>query len=316
MQPSSQDLEFAARAVSTLRALGRNSWSAAEFVAIGRSLTGGSIEELLDFLRSCGLVKDEFGSWGLSDVGEQAFDALAAGDWAVYAHSLLTASAFEDELMRLIEGATEEPNSLRCPLAALPRLAPRAGVLLTWDPGLRQGDDLVLPLSLLDSLLVTEAMGRSAEIPPWVLDRNAVGWRAELYTLRLERSRLGPHRVRHVSREVGDGFGYDIETDAPDSRLIEVKGSRSASLRFHLSNRELEVARADPERHFLHFWGKIDLDRDPADEYSRLRELQYPVVISKLASAIDAGELEMQARSWLLTAPAVQDSGGGIGDQE
>ncbi len=308
MQPSSQDLEFAARAISSLRALGRESWSPTEFVAIGRSWTGGSVEELLDFLRCCGLVKEDFGAWTLSNAGEEAFDALAAGDWAVYAHALLTASAFEDELLRLIEGATEEPNSLRCPLAALPRLAPRAGVLLTWDPDLREGDDLVVPLSLLDSLLVTEVMWRADQIPPWVLDRNAVGQRAELYTLRLERSRLGPHRVRHVSREVGDGFGYDIETDAPDSRLIEVKGSRSASLRFNLSHRELEVARADPERHLLHFWGEINLDRDPAEEYSRLRDLQYPIVITDLARAIEAGELEMHPRSWLLTARPAEGS--------
>ncbi|MEX2447989.1 MAG: DUF3883 domain-containing protein [Solirubrobacterales bacterium] len=301
MQPSSQDLELTARAVLVLRARGANSWTDAEFIAVMRARMTAPVKGLLEFLGSCGLLENEGAGWRLSRAGEDAFGRLAAEDWSPYAHALLASGAYEGELARLLEGAAEDGDRLRCPLAALPRLAPRAGALLAWDPDLREGHDLVASLALLDTLLASSAMENAAEIPSWVQDNNTVGWRAELYSLRLERGRLGAKRVLHTSRDAGDGFGYDIETTGCKSRLIEVKGSRSAAMGFHLSRRELEVAREEPDRHELHFWGEIDLGRNPADEYAALRRDKYPVVIDDLAAAIEREKFKMQPRSWFLT---------------
>jgi Protein NO VEIN, C-terminal len=301
VQPSSQDLELTARAVLVLRARGASSWTDAEFIAVMRARMTVSVTGLLEFLGSCGLLENEGAGWRLSHAGEDAFGRLATEDWSPYAHALLASGAYEGELARLLEGGTENGDRLRYPLAALPRLAPRAGALLAWDPGLREGHDLVVPLALLDTLLASSAMESAAEIPSWVQDNNTVGWRAELYSLRLERGRLGAKQVMHTSRDAGDGFGYDIETTGCEPRLIEVKGSRSAAMCFHLSRRELEVAREEPDRHELHFWGEIDLGRNPADEYAALRRDKYPVVIADLAEAIEREKFKMQPRSWFLT---------------
>jgi hypothetical protein len=142
-------------------------------------------------------------------------------------------------------------------------------------------------------------MKQAGEIPDWVISQNTIGWRAELYSLRLERSTYGAKHVLHVSRDVGDGFGYDIETSATDPpRLIEVKGSRSSRVSFVITRKELEVARLHPERYEVQFWGDIDLSKPPIEEYAALRSRGYPVVIADTAATVEADDWTIQPLSW------------------
>ena len=79
-------------------------------------------------------------------------------------------------------------------------------------------------------------MEQAGDLPEWVEEKHSVGWRAEMYSLRRERAQLGVDQVSHISRDIGDGFGYDIETTVTEpSRYIEVKGSRAETLTFVLT---------------------------------------------------------------------------------
>jgi hypothetical protein len=231
--------------------------------------------------------------------GRKVVEALAQADWGPYAANLAGSGFFEDELVRIVEAAEEIGDVLRLPIATASRLAPLAGRLLSWDPKHRQADELVLPVETLEGMLLTGAMEQAADIPDWVVRQNTVGWRAELYSLRLERSVHGAKRVLHVSRDIGDGFGYDIETSAgKPSRLIEVKGSRSSRVSFVITRKELEVARRHSQAYEIQFWGEIDLSRPPMDEYVALRKRRYPLMIRDPLATIEADGWSMEPRSW------------------
>jgi hypothetical protein len=303
--PSSQDLEMAARALAVLRRRGRSQWSLAEFVSVARARATDHAQPLLAFLEACDLVEAIAGEWRLTPVGTAAIDSVAGADWGPYGRAALATGAYDSEMTRLIEVGQETGGALTCPLVALRRVAPRAGALLAWDPRMREGDRLVVPLDVLDSLLARAAMDQAATLPQWVEDQGSVGWRAELYSLRFERSRFGSKRVLHISKDAGDGFGYDIETMSSEpSRYIEVKGSRSTRVSFVLTARELAVAREHPHRYELHFWGAISLLRAPAEEYGALREQGYPEVIQHPAAAIEGDAWTVEAQSWRATRAA------------
>jgi len=96
-------------------------------------------------------------------------------------------------------------------------------------------------------------------------ERNrALGKAGERRVLRHERTVLISagredlaRQVRWVSREDGDGAGYDIASFAPDERprLIEVKTTESWQWTpFHVSRNELRVARGNPDWLLLRLW--------------------------------------------------------------
>lgn len=297
--PSTQDLELGAHVLKVLVRRGTHSFTLSDFAGAGRARASAGIQDLLDFLTACGLLDRAGPVWSLSRRGHHVVEALARSEWGPYAESLVGSGFFEDELVRIIEAADEVGEALRLPLATASRLAPLAGRLLMWEPHHRAGGNLVLPLRTLEGMLLRSGMEQAAEVPDWVLSQNTVGWRAELYSLRLERSIHGAKRVLHVSRDIGDGFGYDIESSAVQPpRLIEVKGSRSSRVSFVISKKELEVARRHPQTYEIQFWGEIDLSRLPSEEYVDLRTRRYPVVIQDPASSIETGGWSMEPRSW------------------
>lgn len=297
--PSTQDLELGAHVLKVLDRRGTRSFTVSAFAGAGRARATTGIEGLLEFLASCGLLDQADSVWSLSRHGHSVVEALARSDWGPYATSLVGSGFFEDELIRIVEAAEEAGDVLRLPLATASRLAPLAGRLLNWDPHHRVGGDLVLPLQTLEDMLLTSGMEQAAEVPDWVLRQNTVGWRAELYSLRLERSTHGAKRVLHVSRDIGDGFGYDIETSAVEPpRLIEVKGSRSSRVAFVISKKELEVARRHSQAYEIQFWGEIDLSRPPMEEYADLRRRQYPLAFQNPAATIETDGWSMEPRSW------------------
>lgn len=93
-------------------------------------------------------------------------------------------------------------------------------------------------------------------------ERTELGLRGEIWVVALERERLRSvgrndlaDRVVHVSREIGDGLGYDVRSFDVDGteRCIEVKTTRAGAGRaFVVSPRELQVSRNHPDRYWLY----------------------------------------------------------------
>jgi len=302
--PSIPDLEVTADALKTLYGRALPDWSGDSFRELIRPQARFRAEEMLGFCERCGIVAPAEDGWAFTEPGGELVKALAVGEWASYGASVLRVGVFDDELTRLIEGSVVVDGALRCLRVRLRRLAPTVGTLLDWDPGHRVGDELVVPLELLDDVLAISSMEQAGDLPEWVEQKHSVGWRAEMYSLRRERAQLSVDHVLHTSRDVGDGFGYDIETTATDpSRLIEVKGSRQEKLSFVLTRKELSVAEANPERYEVQFWGGISLGRDPAEEFRLLSERGYPKIIHNVAATLQGETWSSECQSWRFTGP-------------
>ena len=119
--------------------------------------------------------------------------------------------------------------------------------------------------------------------------RKAIGDRAELYSLQLERSaHVGAwERITWVSRD-DDSLGYDIEVPGNPIRRVEVKGSAGREIQFLLSANEYRVAQRHGPSYEIHFWGEIDIKRDPLEEFERLRNFGYPLRITDPASTLSS----------------------------
>lgn len=303
--PSIPDLEVTADALKALHARGLPDWTGESFRALVRPRARFRAEEMLSFCESCGIVAPVGDGWAFTGPGRELVEALSAGEWAAFGTSVLRTSVFDDELTRLIEGSAVADGVLRCPRVRLRRLAPIVGTLLEWSPEHRVGHELVVPIALLNDVLAISSMEQAGDLPEWVEQKHSVGWRAEMYSLRLERTQLGVDQVLHTSRDAGDCFGYDIETTATDpSRYIEVKGSRGEKLSFVLTRKERSVAEASSERYEIQFWGGISLRRDPAEEFRLLTKRGYPTIITNVAATLEGQGWSSECQAWRFTGPA------------
>lgn len=301
--PTTYELEATAGMLVAFHLRRIEHWSTAMFSSSLPVSRRGA--DLLDFVARAGIVAFVDDGWTLTPQGQDVIADITTGRWSTFGLAALRTGLFDEQLSRLLEVGLVRDGLISVPMSRLRRTAPVAGTILAWDPSNRQASELVVPLTYLESLLTISAMDQAAEIPSWVLDANGVGWRAELYSLRLERTRFGIENVLHTSRDVGDGFGYDIETTArAPSRLVEVKGSRSRQPTFVLTAHELSVARANPDRYEIQFWGTIALDRPPHDEYDALIRDGYPQVYRNVAEAIDSGTWRAEPRSWKVSVNA------------
>jgi hypothetical protein len=124
--------------------------------------------------------------------------------------------------------------------------------------------------------------------------RKAIGDRAELYSLQVERSAyVGSWRqITWVSRD-DDSLGYDIEVPGNPTRRIEVKGSAGRDLQFFLSANEYRVAQRHGSSYEIHFWGQINVKKDPVEEFERLVTAGYPIRVADPTSALTQ-------RPWLI----------------
>jgi hypothetical protein len=115
--------------------------------------------------------------------------------------------------------------------------------------------------------------------------RTAIGTRAELYSLQLERSaHVGAREsITWVSRD-DDSLGYDIEVRGQPTRHIEVKGSAGRDIKFFLSANEYKVAQLHGPTYEIHFWGDIRIGSDPIQEFERLTSAEYPIRITDPAA--------------------------------
>lgn len=304
------ELERAVDVLSRERAIRPPPWEAHGLNRIlGRSAR--PLRSTLQQLTALGLLAfDRDGRWTLTRTGEEVLDGRLAGDWAPLTALTLRAGNLEREVLAFLGEAKSHGGIARLPQARTRTIAPALAAVVGWQPGWRADDDFVIPVEVLEVAMTGAAMEVADGRADWVEERERVGHRAEAYSLRLGRERHGPAAILHVSRDEGDRFGYDLEDlSSVPSRLIECKGSRSATLSFVISANELAVARAHPRRYEIHYWGEINLGRRPDEDYATLREAGYPTVLRDPAGAIERGALTAEAGAWKVWLPREQARG-------
>jgi hypothetical protein len=265
---------------------------------------GGPYDELaalLHVLMVLGLVLEVGTVTRRTVAGDRVAKAIGRNDLTPLGATLVRAGVFHGQSRFLIEnGSSDGEGNLGCPLRVARIGASQLLGVLTWWRDVRLLPQVFIPKSLAIELnAVWALLPPPIEVPKWARERKAVGDRAEIYTLQTERSRVqNPSAIRWVARDADD-IGWDVEdrSNAP-IRRIEVKGRRDEVVIFFLSENEWNKAREFGPEYEIHFWGEIDLQREPAVEYAVLRAAGYPLVISDLASEMRDGRWIAEPVRW------------------
>jgi hypothetical protein len=295
------EIERAIEALVRQRRLHRGPWEAAALNRLlGRSRR--PLTSTLAGLAQLGLLRPEGdGRWRLTAIGNEVLDARTRGDWRPLARVVLRHHDLSAEVLALISAANTERDSVNVVIKRTyaGRVAPAAAAVASWPPEWRHGDHLLIPRDVLEDVMTANALDIATGRPSWVEAREAVGHRAEAYSLRWCRQQHGSAAVVHVAGDEKDFLGYDIEVVRVEpSELIECKGSRSRELTFVWSDNERRTAQDHGPRYRVHFWGSIDLRRDPADEYAKLVASGYPTVIGNPAELVTSGALAAECAVW------------------
>ncbi len=250
---------------------------------------GGPLDDvpaLLGVLFELSLVEVRAEALRRTKAGQAVYQTSRLGDLRVLAMGLIRAGSFHDQARRLIEcSEIRDDGSLSCSLRSARRQAPQLVGVLDYWPTVNLTPLLHVPADLLRELNTVWALLPPSEEPTWVRERKAVGDRAEMYTVQLERTTRNPSEIAWVARD-DDTLGYDVEdrSTAPP-RCIEVKGRRDAQVVFYMSANEWRRAQQLGENYEVHFWGEINLSRQPGAEYAALRALGYPRVYQDFAES-------------------------------
>lgn len=272
---------------------------------------GGAMEEigeLFALLKMVGLCAQVDGVLRRTREGDRVAKAMRAEDRTLLARALIRAGILHDQARHLVEsGRTDARGDLRCELRVARAGAPQLLGLLQWWPEVEERPSLLIPKMLLDELnSVWALLPPQPETPTWVMERKAIGNRAEMYTVQIERlGAADPSTIAWVARD-SDTLGWDVEdrTEVP-LRRIEVKGSRDKEPVFFLSDNEWKKAAEHAAGYEIHFWGGIDLSRQPAEEFQMLRTLGFPVVVTGIIDQVARGVWCADAIRWrVYRAPA------------
>ena len=88
-----------------------------------------------------------------------------------------------------------------------------------------------------------------------------------------------------------------------------MKGSQRSEVRFFLSAHEHLVAHHDPSNYEIHFWGEINLNRDPNSEFSMLTERGFPLIFEDLAAHLADQRLAAVPTNYRVTLGSTVISG-------
>lgn len=268
---------------------------------------GGPIYDmrpLVEVLIGAELVTENAGALQRTSAGQRVVARRNTEGLRSLGLALLRAGYFHDQARLMLELASEgQDGILSCPIRIARQRCPQlVGVLQFWP-------DVVISSSInIPEYLVQELDTVWALLPPStdeVVDetiRRSIGNRGELYSYQLERlNATDRSHVVWVARD-DSTLGYDIEDrSANPRRRIEVKASGGTPVRFLLSDNEWRKSNDDPTSYEIHFWGGIDLNLNPAEEYPRLRRQGYPRIFVNLPALIEAGEFEAQPTNWRIT---------------
>jgi hypothetical protein len=271
---------------------------------------GGPIEDisiLVEVLGGAELAVARNGYISLTTLGRRTNTAAATQGLRPLVLSLLRGGFFHAQARTFLEVATQQPNgTLTCANKMAQRSFPQLyGALVAWG-GIVGPTELHVPADVVSELAAVWALLPPSEPGDSSDDaiRKRIGDRGELYSYQLERQRaVDPSQIVWVARD-DDTLGYDIEShETAPRRRIEVKASGGDSVRFFLSENEWRKAHEDPTTYEVHFWGRVDIGRELADEYQALRTLGYPIVFPNFPALRAAGVLEAEPVKWRVVAP-------------
>jgi hypothetical protein len=265
------------------------------------------VSQLLTILQELALVDVTDGMVRRTRAGDKAVRSAKNEDLKVLGMILIRAGCFYEQARLLIESGEVDANgNLHCPTKLVRANAPQLlAVLRCWE-AVRSLPDVLIPKELLGELnTVWALLPPPVELPSWAAERKEVGNRAEMYTVQFQRTRIGtPALVVWVAQD-SDTLGWDVEDHSVEPyQYIEVKGRRDHDQIFFLSENEWKRANELGPQYHIHFWGGIDLARDPAVEYAALTASGYPFVIANLAAEIAKNEWEAAAVRWRVSRTA------------
>jgi hypothetical protein len=265
---------------------------------------GGTFDEvpkLLDVLTDLGLISAQGEAFRRTPAGSKILRSIRTGDLQEFGLVFIRAGCFHDQGRFLIEsGKIDSDGDFVCPTKLARAVAPQLLGIFQWWAEVRILPSVRIPRILVEELNTVWALLPPAPTAPeWAVERKDVGNRAEMYSVQYERTNAHePSKIIWVAQD-SDELGWDIEDRSTQPvRCIEVKGRRDEEILFFLSENEWAKAQALGPRHELHFWGGIDLRRQPATEYALLRAAGYPVVLRNVIERVADGSYEATAVRW------------------
>ncbi|MFI0370390.1 DUF3883 domain-containing protein [Actinomadura sp. 1N219] len=264
-------------------------------------------QNLLTCLLRLNLVTDIEGMIGRSPRGDRLRRNLRNYGHHAVVPVIMQSGFMADQIRTLRATLRRDSDGYRCGRAVAQSAAPQLVGLLSRMPDVTVAGQLLIgPETGLELDSVWN------ELPPdsrsaWEhieKRRKAIGDRAEQYSVQLERSaHVGAiGQITWVSRD-DDSFGYDIEVSAATTRRIEVKGSAGRDIQFFLSANEYRVALRHGSSYEIHFWGEIDLRRDPRDDYERLRAAGYPIRVIDPTVVLATSPWTIEPAQYRVTRP-------------
>lgn len=262
------------------------------------------IRSLFQMLQELGLISVQDASVRRSRSGDRVAKAIKIGDMRPLGLILIRIGCFHDQARILIEcGRFDGNGNLVCPTKAVKVGAAQLLGILQWWQEVKIAPSVLIPKELVTELnTVWALLPPPTVVPAWAVERKAIGDRAEMYSLQCERTKVAdPSQIHWVARD-SDSLGWDIEDRfTVPTRCVEVKGRRDHDVLFFLSENEWAKAQEKGQSYEIHFWGGIDLARDPAVEYAELMALGYPLVIRDLPAQVAVGGWEATAVRWRIT---------------
>ncbi len=270
------------------------------------SVVGGEradVPLLIDLLRFCGLVSELSGVLCRTRDGDRVVRSLRQQDRTALGYSIIRAGLMHDQARRVIEaGAVGRDGSFTCEHRIARACAPQLIGLLSW------WEIQVFPVVVIPKPVIRELDTVWALLPPvpvapaWVVERQEIGNRAEMYTVQHEKliaqEQGRAPSVVWVAQESSE-FGWDVEDRASHPiRRIEVKGSRETEPVFYFSENEWKKAHDHKDSYEVQFWGGIDLSRRAADEFPVLLASGFPLIVRNIAAELGAGNWQATSTRW------------------
>lgn len=271
-----------------------------------RKVLDGPREEhphILALLMDLGLVHKRGSRVHLNRRGRRAQSLSPSNARRELAEELLSSGFLHSQVRIMIEtSSVDSDGHARVSLATLKSAAPQLLSLLRIWPNVVGRSEVIIPDALYARLntpwsfipLVPASDGR----------RRAIGSRGEAYSYHLLREKAPtPGAVSWVSRD-NDELGYDIEDRTVGTIRVEVKSSEQSEVRFLLTQNEHDAAHSDPDTYVVHFWGDIDLQKNPNTEFLTLRQRGFPRIYQNVAQHLIDGRLYAVPTRYRITAAA------------
>ena len=258
---------------------------------------------ILALLKELGFIHEQGSSIWLSRRGKRAQTLSPTNARRELCETLLGSGYLFSQVRRVIEESSlDNDGNAHVRVAILGRSAPQVlGLLRAW-PNVVGPSMVIIPSSLYATLDT-----------PWSLiplprpddgTKKAIGSRGEAYSYHLLRRVAKPSNAITWVALDDDSRGYDIEDWTSGLTRIEVKSSQYGEVRFFLTENEHKVAHSNPETYVLHFWGNINLRRDPDIEFLALRNLGFPLIYRNVPEHLADGRLQAVATRFRVSALA------------